>query len=241
MFLNSNLSGALDRIAERAADVRRAYTPGALPTHDDVASPGIISDFTLDPLAVVAPGGYYFISKDEDGRRVYTRDGSFAMRAGRLVNSEGRPIFGLLAGRTGALDELRVDAIDEALGRVRDLRLEHDGTLAYRREYLDPRSGNREFQRVVVGKIALAHFPAGTRMSAEDGSTCRAPEDVAAQIHTPEEDGFPPLQPMRRERGRIDIDQSLVRLKEAYLAFDALQAAEFAKGHLGKTAMDLLK
>ena len=46
---------------------------------------------------------------------------------------------------------------------------------------------------------------------------------------------------MRRERSRVDIDESLMRLKEAYLAFDALQAAEAAKGHLGKTAMDLLK
>jgi hypothetical protein len=31
MFLNPAMSAALDRIAERAADVRRAFTPGALP------------------------------------------------------------------------------------------------------------------------------------------------------------------------------------------------------------------
>lgn len=240
MFLNSNLSGALDRIAERAADVRRAYTPGALPTHDDVASPRIISDVALDPLAVVAPEDCYFVSSDEHGRRTYTRDGAFAMREGRLVNAEGRVILGLPA-RSMALAELGVDVVDAALGRVRDLGIEPDGTLAYRRQYLDPRTGNRELQRVVVGRIVLARFPAGTRLASEDGSALSAPQNVAAQISTPKENGFPPVEPMRRERGRIDIDESLVRLKQAYLAFDALQAAETAKAHLGKTAMDLLK
>ncbi len=239
MFLNPNLTGALDRIAERAADVRRAYTPGAVPSHDDVASPGIISDFTLDPLAVVAPEGCYFVSR-AGGKQIYTRDGAFSVRGGTLVNAEGQPILGLHAGST-ALADLRVDPIDDALGRVRDIAVARDGTLAYRRESLDPRSGNRELQRVVVGRVALARFPAGTRLVAQDGSGCSAPDNVVPQISTPGEDRFPPLEPMRRERGRIDIDASLVRLKEAYLAFDALQAAETAKAHLGKTTMDLLK
>jgi hypothetical protein len=46
---------------------------------------------------------------------------------------------------------------------------------------------------------------------------------------------------MHRERSRIDVNESLVRLKDAYLAFDALQAAEAAKAHVGKTTLDLLK
>ena len=43
MYFDSNLSNALDRIAERAADARRAYTPGALRQHDDVATPAAVS------------------------------------------------------------------------------------------------------------------------------------------------------------------------------------------------------
>jgi len=46
---------------------------------------------------------------------------------------------------------------------------------------------------------------------------------------------------MQRERSRVDLDQSLARLKEAYVAFEAMQAAQTARGRLGKTAMDLLK
>ena len=240
MFLNPNLSAALDRIAERAADVRRAYTPGAIPQHDDVALPKTAPVFTLDPLAVTASDDAYFVTNDEQGRRSYTRDGSFALRGGRLVDAEGRPILGR-SGQEAALSELCVDPVDEALGRVRNVRIERDGSLVYSRDAVDPRSGTRESQRVVIGRIALARFPAGTRLETSDGSHCAAPAGVVAQTGLAADGRFGPLSPMHREHSRIDVDESLVRLKDAYLAFDALQAAEAAKGHLGKTAMDLLK
>ncbi len=239
MFLSSSLSAALDRIAERADDVRRAYTSGAVPQHDDVATATSTSEFALDPLSVVAPEGAYFITSDE-GKRTYTRDGAFVLQRGRLVAAGGQPIYGLSAG-AGALAELRVDPVDDALGRVHDAAIERDGSLVYRRETIDPRSGSRESQRVVVGRIALARFPAGTRLETSDGSHCAPPPGVAPQTGLADDGNFAPLVPMRREHSRIDIDESLVRLKEAYLAFDALQAAEVAKAHLGKTAMDLLK
>ena len=94
---------------------------------------------------------------------------------------------------------------------------------------------------VVVGRIALARFPAGTRLETSDGNHFIAPAGVVAQNGFATERGFAPLVPMHRERSRVDIDESLIRLKDAYLAFDALQAAEAARAHLGKTAMDLLK
>lgn len=240
MFLNPGLSTALDRIAERAADVRRAYTPGALPVHDDVATGTTASDAALDPLAAVAPDATYFITGDDDGRRAYTRDGSFALHQGRLVDGSGRAVFGLRdAG--GTLATLSIDPVDEALGRVREAGIDPDGTLSYRREVVDPRSGASELQRVVCGRIALARFPAGTRLESSDGSHGVAPAGVEVRNGLPGDGEFASLAPMRRERSRINIDESLVRLKEAYLAFDALQAAETAKAHLGKTAMDLLK
>jgi flagellar basal body rod protein FlgG len=239
MFLNSSLSLALDRIAERVADVRRAYTPGAVPVHDDVATASAAPTFALDPLAVVAPEGAYFVAAEQGGR-VYSRDGSFSLRDGALVDSGGRPICGVSSG-DASLHELRVDRVDEALGRVSDPAIETDGTLVYRRATVDPRSGAREMQRVVVGRIALAHFPAGTRLESSDGSHLRPPNGTSAQFGLPSDGKFGALTPMQRERSRVDIDESLARLREAYLAFAALQAAEAAKGHLGKTAMDLLK
>ncbi len=240
MFLNPALSAALDRISERAADVRRAYTPGALPLHDDVATPAPSADFTLDPLSISAPEGAYFIVGDHAGRS-YTRDGSFALRQGKLVVRDGGASVYGLQPRGGGLGELVVDPVDESLGRVRDVTIERDGSVTYRREIVEPRGGTRELQRVVVGRIALAQFPAGTRLESGAGGSSVAPAGVEIREGFAGEGGFGPLAPMRRERSRINVDESLVRLKEAYLAFDALQAAEAVKAHLSKTTMDLLK
>ncbi|HEY6486413.1 MAG TPA: hypothetical protein VIX83_08525 [Candidatus Cybelea sp.] len=238
MFLNPALSAALDRITERAADVRRAFVPGSVPQHDDVATPAAISDFTLDPLSVCAAGGLYFVARDARGETGFASDGSFALRNGRLEDRDGRAICGLEGSRR--LVELRVDSIDEALGRAANPRIEADGSLVYDRTSIDPRSGNRESRRIVAGRLALARFPAGTRLSERDGLRV-APPGVDAQLGAAGRDGFAALEPLHRSRSRVDLDESLVRLKEAYITFDALQAAETAKGHLGKTAMDLLK
>ncbi len=240
MFLNASLSLALDRIAERAADVRRAYTPGATPRHDDVTTAGPSSTFTLDPLAVAPPDGAHFLTAADRGDRAYTRDGSFAVRDGRLVAGDGRPVLGVPAGG-GPLGELRVDAVDAALGRAGDAAIEPDGTFVYTRVAIDPRSGARGTQRVVVGRVALARFPAGTRLEADDSGAAAAPAGIAPHAGLPGDGDFAPLAPRQRERSGVDIDESLARLKEAYLAFDALQAAEAARSRLGKTAMDLLK
>jgi flagellar basal body rod protein FlgG len=240
VFLSPALTEALDRIAERAADVRRAYAPGAIPQHDDVATPSGISDFTLNPLSAVAPNGSFFIVRDEQGHSLYTRDGAFALRGGSLVDASGRPVLGV---RTigGALVELRVDSIDAELGRVQSPAIDLDGNLCYYRNALDPRSGKTESQRIVAGRLALAQFPAGTRLTRSEDAANVPPAGLQPQIGVANEGDFGALTPMHRERSRIDIDRSLARLKEAYLAFDALQAAEAAKAHLGKTSMDLLK
>jgi flagellar basal body rod protein FlgG len=240
MFLNPALSAALDRISERADDVRRAFTPGTIARYDDVATARPASDFTPDPLAVSAADDLYFVTRDQRGEAAYTRDGSFALRDGRLLDGDGAPIRGL-TGHGNELSDLRIDAVDEALGRASDPRIEPDGSFVYGRVTVDPRSGSRTTQRVVVGRLALARFPAGTRLATTDGSLCSPPSGVQPQLGIPGDASFPALQPMRRERSRIDLDQSLVRLKDAYIAFDALRAAEEAKAHLGKTAMDLVK
>jgi flagellar basal body rod protein FlgG len=240
MFLNPAMSAALDRIAERAADVRRAFTPGAEPQRDDVATPAPSSGFTLDPLSVVAPDGTYFIVSDLRGHTTYTRDGAFALRDGRLVAADGAPVFGIRAP-SAELTELRVDPVDAALGRIGQPHIEPDGSFVYRRNTVDPRSGARNVQRVVVGRIALARFPAGTRLDQSDPNGSTAPPNEMPQVGLAGNGGFAQLAPMQRERSRVNLNESLARLDDAYLAFDALAAAEAAKAHLGKTVMDLLK
>jgi flagellar basal body rod protein FlgG len=240
VFLNTTMSAALDRIAERADDVRRAFTSGAVPQRDDVATSAPSSGFTLDPLSVAAPEGTYFIVSDSRGHVAYTRDGAFALRDGRLVAADGASVFGIRAP-SAELTDLRLDPVDAALGRVGQPHIEPNGSLVYGRNTIDPRNGARSVQRVVVGRIALARFPAGTRLNQSDPNRSSAPPGETPVVGLAGDGSFAQLATMQRERSRVNLDESLARLDDAYLAFDALAAAEAAKGHLGKTVMDLLK
>lgn len=240
MLLNPALSSALDRIAERAADVRRAFTAGAVPDHGDVAAAVERSDFTLDPLSAAPPDGAYFIVRDARGRTAYTRDGAFSVAGGRLLDARGAPVLGR---RTpdAPLDELHVDAVDAALERTANLRVGADGSLLYNRDAVDPRTGKRVSIPVVAGRIALARFPAATRLETADGRTFYAPDGVSPHAGLAGDGAFEALSPMHRTGSRVDLDVSLLRLKDAYTAFDALAAAESAKGRFDKAAMDVVK
>ncbi|HUA10043.1 MAG TPA: hypothetical protein VMA98_12325 [Candidatus Acidoferrales bacterium] len=240
MTINAAMQDALDRIAARAQDVQHAFTPGALPQFGDVATGAPGSRASFDPLSVAAPPQAYFLTTDERGRTVFTRDGCFALDRGTLIGENGRAILGFTTSN-GATEPLRVDSVDDALGRVSNLHIEGDGTLAYDRLSVDPRSGVRERERVVVGRIALARFPAATKLGAVDANHATAPPGVVPHIGRAGDGNFANLAPMRREESRIDFDRSLDRLEEAYLAFDALQAAHKARGAAGKAAMDLVK
>jgi flagellar basal body rod protein FlgG len=240
VFLNPTMSAALDRIAERAADVRRAFTPGAMPQHSDVATAAPESQFTLDPLSASAPQDAYFITNDARGRIGYSRNGTFHVAEGKLVDAQGLAVLGRRAPG-GMLEELRIDPVDAALGRAADARVDADGSFVYARPAIDPRTGKRVVHDVVVGRIALARFPAGTKLEIGDGRRFSAPEGVAPHTGLAGDGAFAPLVPMQRERSRVDLDESLRRLKDAYVAFDALAAAETVKNRLGKTAMDIVK
>lgn len=238
--MNASLSAALDRIAERAADVRRAFTPGAVPRYGDVATATPSSKFALAPLSVAAPEGTYFVTRDARGRTQYSRDGAFSLSDGTLSDALKRPVLGRSAPGA-ALHELHVDPVDAALGVALNPRVLPDGSFVYTRAAIDPRSGTRVERDVTAGRVALARFPAATRLDGDDGSHFSAPSGVAPHVGLPGDGAFGPIVPLARERSRVDLDASLARLKDAYVAFDALAAAETARDHLSKTAMDVVK
>jgi hypothetical protein len=231
MLINAATENAFERIAQRAADVQRAFTPGAEALFGDAGAPPS-SRPSLNPLSVAPPPDAYFVTVDARGRTAYTQNGAFALRDGMLVDGEGKPVLGFTAA-TAASSELHCDPIDVALGRIKNARIDADGTLLYDRSAIDPRTGARENESVAVGRIALARFPAGTRVPALPG--------VVPHLGRPGDGNFACVEPMREENSRIDFDRSLDRLEEAYLSFDALTAAHKAQGSFGKTAMDLLK
>lgn len=240
MLVNSATADALDYIAERAADAANAFAPGARASFDDVAVSKAPSRTVLDPLSVMPPQDGYFITSDDRGRTAYTQNGAFSIVDGAIAGSNGRAITGFTCP-DGTLHELRIDPVDAALKRATDVVVAPDGSVSYTRASFDPRSGTRKNERVVVGTVALARFPSATKLSAADAERSLPPPGVVPHVGRPEDGDFGALAPMQRGGSHIDLERSLNKLSDAYLAFDALAAAHKAQGAAGKTAMDLLK
>ena len=215
MLINAATQASFDLIAARSADVRATFAP--IPKAGDFSN-------------VSPPGNDYFITTDERGQTSYTRDGRFSLTRGAVVGENLRPVLGFRS-EGGPLCELHVDPVDDALGRVGNVRVGADGAVRYDRTSIDPRSGTRETQTVTIGCVALARFPAGTRL----------PSETPPHIGRANDGNFGAIGPSRRETSDDALDRSLDRLHDAYMAFDALQAAHKAQGHAGKTAMDLVK
>ncbi len=243
-MLNPASLDALARIAARANDVLAAYTPGAAPAHSDVSAASRAPEFTASPLSVVAPDGSYFITQAREGARSYTRAGDLQIRDGVLRAPDGAPVLGY-AGQhksPGAVPQpLKLPDADRLLGRTADARIESDGSFAYTRSAIDPRTGERTNERVVIGTLALARFPAGTQAVRLDATNVVAPSGITPHIGTPADGTFGGLATYSRDRSGIDIDLGLQKLQEAYLAFGALRAAASARGNVEKSAMDLVK
>lgn len=234
---------ALNRIAARAQDVMRAYTPGSFAMHGDVTVPQA-PRFASDPLSVAAPPNAYFVTRNADGARTFTRDGSFAVgNDGMLRTADGAAVLGFPNGsaRGAVAEPLRVNDVDRALGRCADVRVDSDGTLAYTRTSIDPRTREKTVERAVAGRIALARFPAGTDPVKIDSTHAAAPYGVVPHIGTASDGTFGGIMPHSRDGGMVDMDQSLAKLSEAYIAFSALHAAQKAHGSVDKVAMDLVK
>lgn len=234
---------ALGRIAARAQDVLRAYTAGAHAQNADVNRSDRAPEHTTDPLSVAAPPNAYFALQNAGGGRSFTRDGSFHIERDRLVAADGAAVLGFAGGDARGIvpAPLALPANDVALGRCADVRIESDGTLAYTRTSIDPRTHERSVERVAAGKLALARFPAGTQPNALDGVRVSAPSGIPPHVGTPADGTFAGIATYARDVGGVDIEASLTKLSEAYLAFAALHAAQKAHMSADKVALDLVK
>ncbi len=239
MSIDPGIAASLSVIASRERDLRAAYTPGAVPQNGDVFRPAT-EQRDLDQTSASAPAGAYFARRGDDGQRVYSRDGKITLRGEQLVDDGGYAVLGTMHGKHECV-ALRVDAVDAALGRVQNLRIDANGDLRYDREVVEPRTGEHMQQSILVGRIALARFPAGTVLRATDANHGAAPGGVLPHLGFAGDGTFAPLGIGQRLGSAIDIDRGLERLQDAYLALDALQAAHKAGGDVAKSTMDLIK
>lgn len=238
-MVDAAVSATYERVASRERDVRRAFFPGAVAENADVPASNDGARPVFDPLSVALPQNAYVITVDAAGKRSYTRDGAFHVSDGTLVDANGNAIEGYVNPQA-SLSALQIRSIDVRLDRVKNLRLEADGKLTYARAAIDPRSGANVEQRVTVGRIALARFPAGSALQSIDGIHVTS-DTVAPHIGMPNDGSFSLLETQRLTKSHIDIDASLIKLQESYLAFDALRAAKQVHASTQKTATDLIK
>ena len=239
MLISTGAARVLDEIAARERDVTNAFAAGAVPESSDTGrEPAAMP--SLDPLSAVPPERTYFAVRTPDGRTLYTRDGTFRLNGAALVDERGNAVLG--CERPGAAPApVRIDPVDAALGIAERPRIGTDGQLAYERAVTDPRTGNREIQHAFAGRLALARFPAGTRLQPVDVHYLVAAQNLPPHVGYAGEPGFGMLQTQARDLGGVDLDAGLDRLREAYLALDAIRAADVAERGTQKTAMDLLK
>lgn len=233
-------SAGLERIAARERDVMHAFDPGFIPEGNDVARTSTVVP-NFDPLGVAIPEGAFVVTPNHGGGLAYTRDGAFAIVDGELRTRDGGPVLGFAVGDRAKLVPLRVDPYDAAQGRVANARIDADGTFAYARTTIDPRTGERRAENVTIGRIALARFPAGTQPTRIDARHVAPPAGVRTEFGLPGDGGFAKIATRSRDLGRVDIIASLEKMREAYVSFEALRAAHHIRGGTEKTAMDLVK
>jgi hypothetical protein len=238
--IDPNVSGAFARLDARRRDALGAFESGFEPEIADVAGRAGIQP-SANPLSVVAPEGTFFVATNGASGVSFSRNGTFEIANGELRFSGGGPVLGFALGKPGAVVPLRVDPYDAALGHATDPRVEADGTFAYARSTIDPRTGERRTERVAIGRVALARFPAGTQPERVDATHVRAPAGVSAHFGMPTDGRFAALATHARDLGRVDVIAGLERLREAYDDLDAVRAAGKAHGTLDRTTMDLLK
>lgn len=239
MTVSSAAERAFETIAARERDVLRAYTDGGVPQFDDVrVEPRV--ETSADPLSVAAPADAFFVATDERGQERYTRDGSLKYVNGSVCDRDGHPLLGYY-DHAASPSPLRAEAVDVRLGLVGDLRIDADGAVSYAKTVVDPKTGARESRRILIGRIALARFPAASKLHQTGATQFAAPAGILPHLGRPGDGNFGLLRTRARERSEVDIDLGLERLQEAYVAFDALRAAHKAQGSVEKTSMDLLK
>lgn len=243
-MINPGPARALGELAARAQEMLSAYQPGYETSYNDLRSTTLARPQpAVDPLNVSGPEGAYFLGLDQTGKSFYSRDGSFALTSGALTFPDGSAVLGYPAG--GAANPgpqpLRINPVDAALGRADDAHVEADGTVAYSRAVVDPKTGKAAKERVVAGRIALARFPAGTQMQRLTPTHVAAPAGIAASVGKPSDGTFGALATQSRDLGSIDFEAGLDQLREAFLALDAMSASGQAEANESKAALDLIK
>lgn len=243
-MINSGPAQALAELATRTQEMLHAYEPGYETQDDQIRSATLARPKpSNDPMSAAAPEGAYFVGHDASGRTFFSRDGSFGVDGGKIAWPDGSAVLGYPPGAAhdGKPQRLSVDPIDVALGRTKDAHVEADGSVVYSRSVVDPKTAKTSVERVEVGRIALARFPAGTALTRIGTTRIGSPGGVVPFIASPGEGTFGSLATKSRDLGAVDFEAGLNQVREAFLALDAMSASARVDDKDAHVAMDLIK
>ena len=235
---SANLLSEIDLLGQ---DRAHEHDAGYVPNDPDLAS--TVTETMSEPkhpLDVVLPQHAYLIVDGARGR-AYSRNGDLQLTDGELRTADGKAVLGTSASGASndSLGPLRADSVDVALGRVHDPEISSDGVVAYGRTTVDARNGHVSTQRVVIGKVALASFAAGTRLARVDNFSAAPTAGEQPNLGIPGDARFARLRTHAREISSVDVYRATARWTEAVQAYYALLDAKVNSG--AKTAMDLIK
>ncbi len=229
------------RIEALLHDARRAAVPGSI--GDDPDRGGVLFADTFDhlrmppvpsasALSVAIDGKGFFVADAGDGRRAYTRRGAFHIKDAMLVDEAGRPVLGLgpntpadAAGKGLRLEPIRVDGCT-------DVTIASDGAV----------SGNRNGARRLLGRIALAVFPAPDRLERLDETSVRATRAAGTVcIVRPGSPNAGTLVDHALDDSGVALDADLERIWRLEQQSDARAASEYAADQCDRDALGLVK
>lgn len=240
-MIDASVATLLHALETTSEDRAHAFEPGYEPINRDLAARSSRTVVDADnPLAVVVPRDAY-IAVTGPGGTSYTRNGQLRFEDGALHAANGDAVLGWPPGANVNQPPipLRADPVDAALGRCREIAVAPDGTLSYARTSVDAKRGKVGVEHVVVGRIALARFPAGTRLERAAADALVPGEGIEpSALAVPNTLGFGELSIHRREVASVDVVKATVRWAEAVQAYQALAQAQ---GAGIRTALDLVK
>ena len=235
------------------ADARRAATPGSIGQPAD--RPGeVIVDPVADPadralapsasaLSVAIDGPGLFVVEGPNGRE-YTRLGDFRFNTqGFLVDGRGRFVLGYDAGgsstKAGLLDAVRIQR-DHKTEPSR-VTIDASGVIKETSNRADPDSATAGGS-AALGRIALAIFPAPTRLRRVDEFTA---EQSAASgpptIVSPGEPNVGTLSAHTLDCSQVDLQGDLAAIWRLSRIQDVDVALRGASDLCARTATELVK
>jgi flagellar hook protein FlgE len=174
---------------------------------------------TSNPSDLAINGSGFFVVKDPvSGKEFATRDGSFMVENGYVVNERGYRLQGFSDGALGTKGDVQIDATGKPAGSTATMagfNIQRDGTIKVKL------SDNTEFTR---GQVLLQNFGSPQLLTKEGGnlySGFAAAGALPSGSQAPGSSGLGTLESSALELSNVDLSNEFANLITAQRGFQA--------------------